>query len=600
MEATKPPDSKIGYISAINGPIVKVKGIQDAELRNVVRVGRLGILGVIIRLDAEAIVVQTFEDTDGLRLHEEVQYFPRPLSMELGPGLLDKIFDGIQRPLDDIFSRDGAFIRRGVELPALDRSRKWQFVPMKEAGVEVQSGDRLGWVQETSLIKHYILVPPGIHGTLDSVRGEGKYSVEDTIATLRESGSKNLRDLQMFHYWPIRKPRPFFRRLLPDEPLVTGMRVVDLLFPIAKGGVFTVVGGFGTGKTVTQQNLAKWCDADIIVYIGCGERGNEMADVLEEFPQLLDPRSGKPLMERTILIGNTSNMPVSAREASIFSGLTMAEYYRDMGYHVTLLADSTSRWAEALREISGRLEEMPAEGGYPAYLASRLSSFYERAGYVQIMGKTHKVGSISITGAVSPPAGDFSEPVTKTTRRFVRGFWALDSKLAYSRHYPAISWVESYSFYPDYIRDWWHAIDDHWWEYRTRFKKIMAQSDELQNIVQLIGMDALPYEQQLTLFTADIIKRGFLTQNAFDEVDRYCSPEKILKMAKLIMFFHEEALHLLDAGIPLFKIKELSTVNHLLRMKSEIANEDLERFSALRKMLEEEIYELKHLFSGMV
>ncbi|MHA1733997.1 MAG: V-type ATP synthase subunit A [Promethearchaeota archaeon] len=593
---------KVGEIIGINGPIIKVTGLGDVKIRDMALVGKIGIIGEIIRLDPDCVIVQAYEETEGVKLHEPVKYIPRPLSMELGPGLLNSIFDGIQRPLEKIYDAVGPYITRGIEMPALSRDKKWHFVPSSELkpGDRVGAGDKLGHVMETPLIKHFIIIPPNISGTLKSVVGEGDYTIEEEVAVVTSDGTKEDIPLKMYHYWPIREPRPYYSRKLPNQPLITGQRVIDLLFPIGKGGAVAVPGGFGTGKTVVQQNLAKWSDANIVVYIGCGERGNEMADVLEQFPEIEDPRTKRPLMERTVLIGNTSNMPVSAREASIFSGLTIAEYYRDMGYHVTLLADSTSRWAEALRELSGRLEEMPAEGGYPAYLASRLAAFYERAGFVETLGREHSEGSVTIVGAVSPPSGDFSEPVTKTTRRFVRGFWALDARLAYSRHYPAISWTDSYSFYPDYIKDWWETIGEGWDDARIAFSTILSQGDELENIVQLIGMDALPYDQQLTLFTADIIKKTFLIQNAFHEVDRYCSPKKLLGMTRAILDFYRGSLKLLKTGIPFFKIKELEALTRISRIRIDVSNDEVEKIEDIRTMLKTEFNEVKLTFRGMM
>src|SRR5271157_994950 len=469
-----------GTITAINGPIMRVENLEGAKIRDMVLIGDMQLVGEIIRLSENVTTVQSYEQTEGVHLGEKVQTMRRPLSMELGPGLLDQIFDGIQRPLKEIYKQTGSFVSRGIRLPALDRSKSWEFTPIVKIGDELVGGDAVGMVQETPLVKHYILVPPNLKGTVTFIQDFGNYTVDEVVATIAIGNVTN--DLKMYHYWSIRTPRPYHNRTLPFEPLITGMRVLDLLFPIAKGGTVAVPGGFGTGKTVVMHNIAKWSNADIIVYIGCGERGNELADVLEEFPELQDPKTGRPLMERTIFIGNTSNMPVAAREASIFTGLTMGEYYRDMGYNVATIADSTSRWAEALREISGRLEEMPAEGGYPAYLSSRLSSYYERAGAIDTLGTIHRPASLTLLGAVSPPSGDFSEPVTKTTKRFVRAFWSLDAKLAYSRHYPAVSWIDSYSDYDNYVENWWNqTVGEGWAEGRARINEILAVNDNLQN-----------------------------------------------------------------------------------------------------------------------
>ncbi len=580
-----------GRIVAINGPILRVKGLQSAKVRDMVSIGNLKLFGEIIRLKEDFVTVQSYEETPGIRLGEGVTSYNRPLSMELGPGLLNQIFDGIQRPLKTISDLEGAFIARGVNVPALDRQKKWEFKPLVKESDTIRGGDPIGYTQETSLIKHWILTPPNVQGRVQSIKASGEYPVEEEIAIIKNNG--NSIPLKMYHYWSIRQSRPYANRTLPSEPLLTGMRVLDLLFPIAKGGTVAIPGGFGTGKTVVQQNIAKWCDADIIVYIGCGERGNEMAEVLEDFPKLQDPKSGKPLMERTILIGNTSNMPVAAREASIFTGLTMGEYYRDMGYNVAVLADSTSRWAEALREISGRLEEMPAEGGYPAYLASRLSAYYERAGAIQTIGSKTRDASLTLIGAISPPSGDFSEPVTKTTKRFVRAFWALDAKLAYSRHYPAISWIDSYSNYDTYIVDWWNQnVEEGWSNSRQRINQILALNDNLQNIVQLIGSENLPVEQQLAIFVADIIKRSFLIQNAYDEVDRFCSPRKLLKMTSIILRFYDMGIEAIKAGVPLFKIKEIKEIPQINRIRIDVKNSEMEKIDTLLSDLKKDYQDL--------
>lgn len=591
------PNPPQGKIIAINGPILRVKGLKVAKVRDMVSIGDLHLFGEIIRLKDDIVTIQSYEETEGVRLGEAVTSFNRPLSMELGPGLLNQIFDGIQRPLKTLSDLEGAFIARGMNIPALDHQRRWSFTPIVKVGDTIVGGDPIGFTQETSLVKHFVLSPPNIQGRIKTIKEPGDYSVEEEIATVTNNGT--LISLKLYHYWSIRQPRPYAKRMLPTEPLITGMRVLDLLFPVAKGGTIAIPGGFGTGKTVVQQNIAKWCDADIIVYIGCGERGNEMAEVLEDFPKLLDPRSGKPLMERTVLIGNTSNMPVAAREASIFSGLTMGEYFRDMGYNVAVLADSTSRWAEALREISGRLEEMPAEGGYPAYLASRLSSYYERAGAIQTIGSKSRHASLTLIGAISPPSGDFSEPVTKTTKRFVRAFWALDAKLAYSRHYPAISWIDSYSNYDSYVFNWWNQnVGEGWSTFRQRINEILALNDDLQNIVQLIGSENLPVEQQLAIFVTEIIKRSFLIQNAYDEVDRYCSPQKLLKMAGIILHFYDIGLDAIKNGVPMFKIKEISGISKIHRIRIDVKNNEIEKIDALSAELKKEVQELIIKFSG--
>ncbi|TFG07588.1 MAG: V-type ATP synthase subunit A, partial [Promethearchaeota archaeon] len=518
--------SEYGYISAIYGSLIEVRGLEyNIRLHDMIKIEKHNILGEVIQIYSDHIVVQCFENTTNLKLHEPIINLKEPLSMELAPGLLENIFDGIQRPLELAFnqSKGAGFLERGFELSSLSRTKKWHFVPRKNENDVVSQGDIIGVVQETPLIEHKIMVPPNHGGKITSLAKEGDYTIVDDIYKLEIDGKE--KNFQMLQKWPITQNRPFKKRSNPDEPLITGIRVIDLLFPIAKGGTVAVPGGFGTGKTVIQQSLAKWCDADIIIFVGCGERGNEIADVLKEFAKITDPKSGRPLLERIVLIANTSNMPVSAREASIFSGVTIAEYYRDMGYDVALLADSTSRWAESLREISGLLEEMPAEEGYPAYLPSRLSSFYERAGKVTTIGnetlEKDRFGSLSIIGSVSPPAGDFSEPVTAATKRFVQAFWALDANLAYSKHYPAINWLDSYSNYPEYVSDWWYErdidwldVDIDWFECRNQFNDILSKENELKNITQLIGEENLPEDQQLTLFIAKLVKKGFLIQNA--------------------------------------------------------------------------------------
>jgi len=461
-----------GVIVRISGPVVEAEGMTGAQMHEMVMVGKENLRGEIIRIEKDHAVIQVYENTSGLRPGEKVKGTGKPLSVELGPGLIGNIFDGTQRPLEVLAERTGVFIRRGINVPALPRDKKWHFTPKVKAGDVVYEGDVIGVVEESGLIEHRIMVPPNIQGKISEIADEGEYTVEEGIAKVRMGDET--RTLRMFHTWPVRRPRPYKRRLTPKIPLITGQRVIDTFFPIAKGGTASIPGGFGTGKTITQQQLAKWSDADVIIYVGCGERGNEMVDILLSFPKLVDPRSGRSLMERTILIANTSNMPVSAREASIYTGVTIGEYYRDMGYHVALMADSTSRWAEALREISGRLEEMPAEEGYPSYLPTRLGEFYERAGVVETLGSKSRIGSLSIIGAVSPPGGDFSEPVTTHTKRFTRAFWALDKELADARHYPAINWIQSYSEYVDEVSEWWtENVDREWRRYRSEAMRIL-------------------------------------------------------------------------------------------------------------------------------
>ncbi|MHA1109719.1 MAG: V-type ATP synthase subunit A [Promethearchaeota archaeon] len=575
-----------GKVVSIDGPVIGIKGLKYQKIGDLVKIGTSKLTGEIIKIVDKKSIATCYEYTEGLRIGEPVVNTKEPLSMELGPGLLNNIYDGIQRPLPILREKFGDFIDIEQEATALDRKKQWLFEPRMKVGTKVSTGDIIGVVQETNTIEHRIMVPIGIRGTLTHIARASRFTVQDEIYKIKNGKKEATYGLSQ--KWSIRSTRPYHQRIYPTKPLITGMRVIDVLFPVAKGGVVACPGGFGTGKTVIQHNLAKWADADIIVYVGCGERGNEMADVLEQFPSLIDPHTNLPVMERTVLIGNTSNMPVSAREASIFSGLTMAEYYRDMGYDVALLADSTTRWAEALRELSGRLEEMPAEGGYPAYLSTRLANFYERAGLVTPLGMPKRVGSITIVGAVSPPSGDFSEPVTKTTRRFVKAFWALDAKLAYSRHYPSISWTDSYSLYSENLEGWWNQLGKGWARGRTEISDILARSDELQNIVQLVGKENLPIEQQLTLFVADLIKRVYLIQNAFDPVDRYSSPQKSLKLINLILDFYSRSKDIVNRSIPLFEVENLPIVTKISRARLTIKNEEIGEFDVLNKELEDQ------------
>ncbi|TFF97783.1 MAG: V-type ATP synthase subunit A [Promethearchaeota archaeon] len=597
-----------GYISEINGSLITVKGLENqVRLHDLIEISREKVIAEVIRIYSDRINAQCFEDTSSLQLREEVITLNEPLSMELGPGLISNVFDGIERPLDKIFEiEQSGFIKRGISLPALSREKKWHFTPIRSVGDIVNSGDVVGTVEETDAIIHYILVPPNIEGQLTQIKQEGEYTVEEDLYTIESDESKRI--YNMIQKWPVTKRRPISKRLSLDRPLITGQRVVDLLFPVAKGGTVAVPGGFGTGKTVLQQAIAKWSDADLIVFVSCGERGNEVADLLRQFPKLTDPRTGNPLLERTILITNTSNMPVSAREASIFSGITIAEYFRDMGYDVALQADSTSRWAEALREISGLLEEMPAEGGYPAYLPSRLSSFYERAGIVEPMGnnneKNDKEGSLTVIGSVSPPAGDFSEPVTSNTKRFVQSFWALDAELAYEKHYPAINWLESYSNYPDDIRQWWDEeiklswseIDINWFECRKQVNQILSRENELENMKQLVGEENLPEDQQLDLFIADLIKEAFLIQNAFDNIDNYCTPTKMMALIKLILILYREGKELLRQGYIIKDIKDMDVINQIKRIKITIPNDQIEQIEQIKNDLFDQIKSLKRLY----
>ncbi|WP_457620387.1 ATP synthase subunit A [Methanopyrus sp.] len=581
-----------GEIVKIAGPVVEAVGCEGAKMYEVFRVGDEGLIGEVINIEGDRATIQVYEETTGLQPGEPVKGTGELLSVELGPGLLSQIFDGIQRPLPEIRKEVGDFVERGILVPALDRKKKWEFHSEVKEGEKVEEGDILGTVPETDLIEHKIMVPPGVSGEVIEIAADGEYTVEDTIAVIEdEEGEEH--EVTMMQEWPVRKPRPYKRKLDPEEPLITGQRVIDTFFPVAKGGTAAIPGPFGSGKTVTQQQLAKWADAQVVVYIGCGERGNEMTEVLEDFPELEDPRTGKPLMERTILVANTSNMPVAAREACIYTGITMAEYYRDMGYDVALMADSTSRWAEALREISGRLEEMPGEEGYPAYLASRLAEFYERAGRVVCLGSDDRVGSVTVVGAVSPPGGDFSEPVTQNTLRIVKVFWALDSKLADRRHFPAINWLQSYSLYLDDVEKWWHEeIGSDWRELRDEAMEILQRESELEEIVQLVGPDALPESERLILEVARMIREDFLQQNAFHEVDTYCPPEKQYEMLKTILHFKERAEEAVDKGVPVDEILKLDVIDDIARMKVIPNEEAVEEIKKIRKKIDEQFDEL--------
>ncbi len=561
-----------GRVIRVAGPVVEAKGMAQAVMHELVEVGKEGLIGEIIRLEGERATIQVYQNTSGLKLNEPVLGTGNPLSVELAPGLVGNVFDGIQRPLEVLRTLTGPFIKQVHGVSPLSTDKKWAFIPKATVGNKLASGDVIGTVAETDLVEHRILVPPTMQGKLVQIAPQGNYTIIETIATIEANGKKI--DLTMLQKWPVRKPRPYGRRLPASTPLITGQRVIDTFFPIAKGGSASIPGGFGTGKTITQQQLAKWSDADLVIYVGCGERGNEMVDVLTSFPKLTDPTTGHPLMERTILIANTSNMPVSAREASIYTGITIAEYYRDMGYAVALMADSTSRWAEALREVSGRLEEMPAEEGFPSYLPSRLAEFYERTGVVESLGTEKRVGSICAIGAVSPPGGDFTEPVTQHTKRFTRVFWALDPELADARHYPAINWVQSYSGYISDLAGWWQdKVDKNWNSYREQAMRILQTEDELKNIVKLVGPEALPDKQRLILETARIIRTAFLQQNALDPVDTYCSPQKQFKMLKIILDFHSLAERVVNKGAPIFKITQLPITEEIMRMKTSVAND---------------------------
>ncbi len=545
-----------GTIKKVAGPLVIAEGMRDANMFDVVRVSNQRLIGEIIEMHGDEASIQVYEETSGLRPGEPVESTEVPLSVELGPGLITSIYDGIQRPLDDIMRvTQGNSLKRGIEVPALKRDKKWEFVPVAKVGDEVEGGDVLGTVQETMVVTQKIMVPPNVKGTVKEIRS-GEFTVEEVICILdTEAGEK---ELTLMQKWPVRKGRPYQKKLPPKMPLVTGQRVIDCMFPIAKGGVAAIPGPFGSGKTVTQHQLAKWAEADIVVYIGCGERGNEMTDVLNEFPELKDPKTGKSLMERTVLIANTSDMPVAAREASIYTGITIAEYFRDMGFSVALMADSTSRWAEALREMSGRLEEMPGEEGYPAYLGSRLAQFYERAGHVITIGKEGREGALSAIGAVSPPGGDISEPVSQATLRIVKVFWGLDANLAYKRHFPAINWLTSYSLYLDDMGPWFNSnVAEDWMELRQEMMSLLQDEAELDEIVKMVGMDALSPTDRLKMEAARSIREDFLHQNSFHEIDTYTSLNKQHNMMELVMDFYKESLEALGKG---------ADINDLLKM----------------------------------
>ncbi len=555
-----------GRIIKVSGPLIVAEGMADAKMFDVVHVSKHRLIGEIIELRGDRASVQVYEETSGIGPGDVVFETGNPLSVELGPGLIESIFDGIQRPLDKIYDQIGPRIRRGVEAKALDREKKWRFEPTAKEGDNLTGGDALGSVRETKLVRQLIMVPPNLGGTLEWLAPEGEYTIEETIAKLKmESGE--IKEISMLQKWPVRQGRPYKRKMPPTEPMVTGQRIIDMLFPVAKGGVAAIPGPFGSGKTVVQHQLAKWADAEIIVYVGCGERGNEMTDVLQEFPELKDPRSGEPLMKRTVLIANTSDMPVAAREASIYTGITIAEYFRDMGYKVAIMADSTSRWAEALREMSGRLEEMPGEEGYPAYLSSRLAEFYERAGAVECIGGG-RTGAVSAIGAVSPPGGDISEPVSQATLRIVKVFWGLSANLAYRRHFPAIDWLTSYSLYADSLAAWFDEnISEDWSELRNRALVLLQEEAELEEIVRLVGMDALSIGDRLKIESARSLREDFLQQNAFNEVDTYASGKKQRKMLSIVFMYYDLAKDALEEGADFSVIESLPVREEIGRMK---------------------------------
>ena len=571
-------------IYGINGPLVTIKGETDLKMGEMVYVGEEKLVGEVIRLNSEMATIQVFEETSGLKPGETIYPTGATLSVTLAPGIITNIFDGIERPLAEIAERSGAYIDRGFSMDSLDRKKKWETRLCVKPGDQVYGGTIIAEVQETPAVVHKVMVPPHISGTVETVVPDGSYTIDETLVTVFQP-DETVASLTMIQKWPIRVPRPVTKRFPASRPLVTGQRILDTLFPIAKGGTAAIPGGFGTGKTMTQHSIAKWSDADIIVYIGCGERGNEMTEVLEDFSKLIDPKSGNPLMDRTVLIANTSNMPVAAREASIYTGLTLAEYYRDMGYHVAIMADSTSRWAEALREMSGRLEEMPAEEGFPAYLASRLSAFYERAGMVKTLNGNE--GSVTIIGAVSPQGGDFSEPVTQNTKRFVRCFWGLDKNLAYSRHFPAINWMSSYSEYLPDLASWYadnvgpDFIDD-----RNQLVAILNQESSLMEIVKLIGNDVLPDDQKLTLEIARVIRLGFLQQNAFHPQDTCVPLEKQKKMMDTILYLYAKSKALISMGMPMSVLKEDKIFDKVISIKYDVENDRLDKFDGYRAAID--------------
>jgi len=580
---------QVGTITWISGPVVRARGSRHVGMLELVEVGADRLVGEVIGLEGDQITVQVYEETAGMQTGAPIYGTGLPLSVELGPGLIQSIYDGVQRPLPLIEDAMGSFIQRGARFDSISREKKWRFTPKVKTGDEVKGGAILGGVMETETFEHRIMLHPDDSGTISWVAPAGEYTVNDPIARLKMG--RDEKTITMLQRWPVRRARPFVGRRGVNTPLITGQRILDTFFPVAKGGAAGIPGPFGSGKTVTQHSIAKWADAEIIIYIGCGERGNEMTEVLQEFPHLVDPRSGRPLMERTVLIANTSNMPVAAREASIYTGITIAEYYRDMGYHVALMADSTSRWAEALREVSGRLEEMPAEEGYPAYLAGRLAEFYERAGYVDNLNGTQ--GSVSILGAVSPPGGDFSEPVTQHTKRYIRCFWALDKSLASARHFPAINWLDSYSEYIDDVAAWWREkVGKDWLAMRNQAMELLSEESRLSQIVKLVGPDALPYTERMILETTRLIREGILQQNATEDVDAYSSIEKQIRLLELVLYFHERGMAIVKRGAPINLIHDLPVVDTIIRAKSTVTNEEMHRFDDIQKQIDQQMSQL--------
>ena len=589
--------AEIGRIIKVAGPLVVAENMSGAKMFEIVHVSDKRLMGEIIELKGDLASIQVYEETGGIGVGEPVYPAGEPLMVELGPGVIGSIYDGIQRPLDEIYKNYGDFISRGVTAAALDRKKKWKFNPTAKAGDRVETGDYLGFVEETKLIKHYIMVPPGVEGEVKSI-GDGEFTVEETVTVI--STAAGPADLSMMQRWPVRQARPYRVKKRPDVPLFTGQRIVDMFFPLAKGGTACVPGPFGSGKTVIQHQLAKWVDAEVIVYIGCGERGNEMTDVLMEFPRLLDPKSGEPLMKRTVLIANTSNMPVAAREASVYTGITIAEYFRDMGYSVALMADSTSRWAEAMREISGRLEEMPGEEGYPAYLGARIASFYERAGLVECLSGSGecRTGALSVIGAVSPPGGDLSDPVVQATLRVVKVFWSLEANLAYSRHFPAISWLNSYSLYNDSIRESvTGSVAEDYFDLQAEAMKLLEKESELEEIVRLVGVDALSGPDRLVLAVSRMLREDFLHQNAFHDIDTYSPVEKQYKMIEIIIYFYRQAADSLRTGADIREIEAVKVKDSIARMKY-IPKEEIAKIDNIKTDIDNEfskLFEKPHL-----
>ena len=585
-------------IVSINGPVVKAKGTADFAMHDMVYVGEKRILGEVIKLENDIATIQVYEDTTGLKIYEPVETTGKQLSLTLGPGIIGNIFDGIQRPLESLRNISGDFINSGENIPSISFEKKWKFIPTIKVGDEVEACSIIGNVEETKSITNKIMIPNNIEGKIIEIMPEGEYTVKDIIAKV-ETEDGTIKEICMYQKWPVRKGRPYKKRLPVNQLLTTGQRVIDSVFPISKGGTAMIPGGFGTGKTMLQHQLAKWSNADIIVYIGCGERGNEMTDVLEEFPKLIDPRTGRPLMERTVLIAKTSNMPVAAREASIYTGLTIAEYYRDMGYDVAIMADSTSRWAEALREISGRLEEMPAEEGFPSYLPSRLSEFYGRAGLVE--SNNQNVGSVTIIGAVSPQGSDFSEPVTQNTRRFVHVFWGLSRELAYSRHYPAVDWNISYSEYIDNLQEWFETnVNADFMEVRQEIISLLEEENELLEIAKVVGQDVLSDTKKLVLEVAKAIRVGFLQQSAFNDTDTSVPLEKQFEMMNSILIIYKNSLKLIQKGIPISKVKELGIFEEYVKLKFTIKNDEITKFNEFNKSVKDRLKQLEKTYENHI